>query len=1580
MKMDNSLHDEACDGTNTISGCTHQRTMVHTVVRRQDGGLAHRTKTFVDNGNTVHQGIAISEDLHNHLGAGFSSRRKLSINTASKGGKLHVLGVSAPIDIKFQGMKTKYSCMPLVIKDLADDINVGTGFLQRNNFELKFSPMGTVLVNGEKESTQLINAVKEAVRTGRAPKRVEANGFRKRECSVGNAQEPGKSIISQEDTILKPNMLTFIKVPGLDKVGNILVTPMTNTVCNIQAVSAVYNDPTKLGILNLSDEKIKLKKGAVVAQYHVTKIASIVPDQIAGIGREGDEEADDAVFKELVEKLKFNENDLLNRNPQIKGKLLELVREYTDVFAEPESVIGTTDVIEFDIKLKEGSVPHRSKLRPLNPDQQDSLRKQLDDWLEHGVIEPSESPWAAALVPAFKKGGGIRWAVDYRRLNEMSVMDSYPLPNISENLDKLSGSKVFTALDAASAYHTIKVTEKTRPYLAFNSPFGLYEFARMPFGPKSAPAVYSRFIELCLSKIRSPWILAYLDDIIIHTHTLEEHLEEVRKTLEMHRDAGIKLRASKCEFFKEEINYLGYHITAEGIKMREDYINKIIKWPKPQTVKQLQTYLGFLNYYRSFIIGFSKLTKEMNAQRSSKRLHWTKQMDENFFKLRDAFRRSPIRAYPDYKSSEPFKLTLDFSQDNLAAILSQNQRGKERLIAASGRGCTPYEKNYGSTKGELAALIFGLRKYEHILRFKPFEVYTDASALKHLTTIKNPRGIWFRWINEVLSYDMKVFHRPGRLNTNADSLSRCNHLDPPTEEDVREQEEFIECLMSITNGRVTISSLGENDEHEHETLDGELIKKSQVEDPILRKIRDWVQQGHQPSKEELKGQDEETQAYAQILGSIFDDEGTLVYRYQSNRDGYQQEMRRILIPENLRQLVYHFVHCHPSAGHFGKQATVLRAIPRFYWPGMNDYLKLAVKNCADCLAKIKRVNLRNAVHYPQKSGFPGERIALDLVGPLPETVENYKYILTIQDHFTRFVMAIPIVNKEAETVANVLIERFICLFGCPNSIHSDRGTEFHNKLWTELLDRLEIKKTVTPPYNPQSNWVERFHRTLNAILSTFLRRDDPNWFRYLGMACLAYNTKVNVTTGCTPYQAWFGRRCKMPLDLIIPTPQRRYETVNDSIRDTMDRFSKMFHYMRQNQDATWERNARLYTGNMGNFKDGDIVWYFATRKVKGKPQKLTDMWIGPYKVIGRQAPVLIKIKPADFEGDERLVHCSRLRPYFGPKDARKHRVPVRLDLEDEGDEMAEEIHVNEDNERWITEDLRQPPTVPIRMEEPIDIIVDRIPTKKQVRMDEPSDEITEDGPTQNSAKQQKKNVHFVETPSDQIDDEFNDEQATSSQHDTQAKRTAKRVLTSDEESEDERRQPQKRRELDVEKSKREAEDKTVDPTVQEQPKRIRVSTDQPAFLGKKLMDKAAQRLRTSYRDARDILSPGETTTTTDESDIDKIQQMMSHGEVSSPARDSSVPIHYDVRATHNVTLRTGCITPVGLQLRPTEQLNLVVLGSRPGLADKGITTLPTVIDLRVDGSRQAYLMNGTNTDLLIHKGQRISLAYPLSTT
>mgnify|MGYP003312821645 CR=1 FL=1 len=1531
-------------------------------------------KAFIDNGNTTHGGVAISERLHKELGLKFKRRQKITLNTAAKGGKLNVLGTSRPILVKFDGINTKFKICPLVLADLADDINVGTDFLQTHRFTLSFDPMGTKLKNAT-GSSQLISCLSTADnREGRLGTRSEGLRDTKRERSIGKVKNaPGSPVTCIEDAILKPGRLTFVKIPKMKVPGNILVTPVDEeSIKCVQAVSAVYYDPGKIALLNISDAAQKLKKGAIIASFSRTRIASDIMEVA---------EDDDTAFTELRQKLKLDDNDLLTRNPHIKAQLLEIIKNYQHVFADPESEVGETDLVEFDIEVKPGTQPYRSKVRPLNPTMRESLRKQLDDWTKEDVIEPSNSPWASALVPALKKDGKIRWAIDYRRLNDVTIADSYPLPSISENLEKLQGSKVFTALDAASAYHSIRVKEHCRPYLAFTTPYGLYQMKRMPFGPRNAPATYARFIELALQKLRSPYIICYLDDIIVHTRDLEHHLEEVRKTLEMHMEAGIKLRASKCEFFKEDINYLGFRITPKGIRMRDDYIERIVNWPQPTTVKALNTYLGFIGYYRSFIPKFAKWTKDMNSQRKSLKLHWTEKMDQNFYKLREAFRSSPIRAYPQYDTDEPFRLTLDFSKDNLAAILSQKQEGRERLIAASGRNCTPYERNYGSTKGELAALIYGLRCYEHILRFKEFEVYTDASALKYLKNIKKPRGIWFRWLQEACSFQMKVFHKPGRLNTNADSFSRCGHLPPASEDDVKEQEEYIECVGSISNGKITINAL-EQENDGSEILDGEVVKESQREDRVLKQVRDWLTTGHQPTKEELRGQDEETQAYAQILGALHDDEGTLVYRYRSTKGDLQQEMRRILIPERLRQTVFYHVHRHLSAGHFGQEATVCRAVPRFFWPGMSSYLKAQVRSCADCITKIKKCNQRDTVHYPQKSGYPGERLSIDLVGPLPETatVEKNRYIMTVQCMFSKFVQCFPLPNKEAETCANVLIERFICNYGCPAEIHTDRGGEFHNRLWRDLLDRLEIKKTTTPPYNPSSNPVERFHRTLNQIFTTYLRRDDPNWYKYLPMATLAYNTKRHNTTLVTPYEAWFGRKCKLPIDLILPTPQRRYETVQESVRETMGRFGAMYDYMRRNHSAMFDRNAKLYTGNLDNFKDGDIVWYFATMKVPGKPKKITDNWIGPFKVVGRVAPVLIRVKPADYEGPEKLVHVTRLRPYVGPKDSRKGRIPANLELEDEGDELAEEIHADEDNERWITEDLRNPPSIPIRMEEPLDDIVDRIP-KKDLRMDEPTDEFNNDTSIpKKPGRPPKKAVHFETDAPPKIDDEFTDQDdATGNVQDQDMMEPGSskrpRESSGDEGDDESTSRAHKRREVARER-KRDPGGESI--PLQEQPKRVRMASEHPAFLGRKLVDNVTQKLRTAYRDANELLSPDEATTTDNDSDIGSIGKFGSRGKQSTQ-RDSALSAYYDVRSTSGPqVLRAGCIMSVGLQLRPTQHFDYILLESRPGLADKGILTLPTVLDLTKGGSRQAYLKNITTSDYVIHKNQRISIAIPLT--
>ena len=196
------------------------------------------------------------------------------------------------------------------------------------------------------------------------------------------------------------------------------------------------------------------------------------------------------------------------------------------------------------------------------------------------------------------------------------------------------------------------------------------------------------------------------------------------------------------------------------------------------------------------------------------------------------------------------------------------------------------------------------------------------------------------------------------------------------------------------------------------------------------------------------------------------------------------------MPEKLKDAVFYWSHCHVTAGHFGIIATIQRAKSKFYYPGMSTDMRTKVKTCSDCLAKITKINLKKGIHKPIRTGYPGDQIFIDLIGPLPETQDNKRYVLSVEDGFTKYSCAYAIPNKEATTVAKTLLDEYLCIFGLPAKIHSDNGGKFVNQVIEQLLDRLQIKKSTTPTYNPQSNLVERWHRTLNAMLRIFMERED----------------------------------------------------------------------------------------------------------------------------------------------------------------------------------------------------------------------------------------------------------------------------------------------------------------------------------------------------------------------------------------------------------------------------------------------------------------------------------------------------------
>ena len=409
------------------------------------------------------------------------------------------------------------------------------------------------------------------------------------------------------------------------------------------------------------------------------------------------------------------------------------------------------------------------------------LKTQLDTWLAAGVVQPSRSAWASPLVPVRKRDGSTRWAVDYRRLNSVTLPDAWPIPNVNELLMRLGGSNFFSTIDAVSAYHTVPLDESSRELTAFVTPFGLFEWLCMPFGLMNAGGEFTRFMEKAVRSIPEESREIYLDDNMLHTMKLMRHLELLDQTFACYERAGIKIGADKTKLLRTEVQFLGHLISNQGISMIPSYVERILKWEAPKCPKELNTMLGFFGYYADHIVNYSTMTAQMNSLKKvePEDFRWTPQMSADLERLKAEFQKAPVRAFPQWNSEHPFLLQTDFSGIGLGAVLSQVQDGGEKLIAAASRKCSRYEQNYSSFKGELAALMFGIRKYHHMLVGREFVAVTDHAALRQLKTIKEPRGITARWIEELEGYHFTVQHKAGVQNCNADALSRAPQLDPP---------------------------------------------------------------------------------------------------------------------------------------------------------------------------------------------------------------------------------------------------------------------------------------------------------------------------------------------------------------------------------------------------------------------------------------------------------------------------------------------------------------------------------------------------------------------------------------------------------------------------------------------------------------------------------------------------------------------------------------------------------------------------------------------------------------------------------
>ncbi|MEW8548463.1 MAG: reverse transcriptase domain-containing protein, partial [Candidatus Thiodiazotropha sp.] len=899
------------------------------------------------------------------------------------------------------------------------------------------------------------------------------------------------------------------------------------------------------------------------------------------------------------------ENEL-NCPDEHRSLITQLLNSNLDLLAKNDSDLSQTDTVT--MKIETGDHPP-IKLRPYRTplNTRKIIDKAVDEMLAADIIERSRSSWSFPVIIVEKKDGSSRFCVDYRKLNKVTRPIAQPLPLIDDIINRLSGAKYFSSLALKSGYWQVKMDEQSRDKTAFTCHRGLFSFKRMPFGLSQAPAYFTELMNEVLTGL-DDFATSYLDDVLIWSSSLEEHLTHIQQVLDKFRQHNLKLKLKKCNFLQKETVHLGFVISKDGVKPDMQKVAAIRDMPSPSNVREVRGFMGSVGYYRRFIPNFSKIAQPLiNLTKKNARFRWSDECQTAFEFLKESLTVVPLLAYPN--SQAPYKLFCDSSADCIGSVLTQecevNGEKVDKPIYFLSHKLSPTQCRYSTVERECYAIYYALQKLHTYLHNANFEIYTDHKPLKYLLESPMQNKRIQMWALSIQGYNAVIRYLPGRLNTVADLLSRT----PGSKTKASTDEPLEDVVPDVSDKSYQINTINSNEFNPKNFASCNFKEKDSLEKPNTLGYDMVTEQSKDPDLCLIKTQLETGQANKTLQRKhiVLDN----ILYYMSNPD--DDPIIRLYVPKHLTESIVKQVH---DIIHLGLDKTfdVIRA--KYYWPNLYKHVYEYVSKCVACQTRNLQ-KVKTPLGEVDTPPFPFAKIALDMIGPLPRTLSSNVYILSAIDWYSGYVEAWPLPDKKADGIAHIMLDEIIPRHGCPLQVVTDGGLELCNSTMAKVFESLNITHVKTTPYSPwQNGKCERSHRALMDVLSKKIQDSPHTWDLYLNQALAALRFSVNESTKLSPHFLLYQRDPVLPIHNLLK-PRRRYYG-DDIIEKGLEEAHKSFVLVHRRQKQARRKQAKYADAKSKDieYKVGQPV-YFKNHK---RANKLDQRWKPFYRIIKIKTP------------------------------------------------------------------------------------------------------------------------------------------------------------------------------------------------------------------------------------------------------------------------------------------------------------------------------------------------------------------------